>query len=106
MDAKEIKREPKIEVSSSEEISGVGDKRYSQLVRMFKEGYISVCIYKNVYDRKTFYDTVICRKIKQTSNGAPVYKRGANLKPSDIPHLLTLLPEVMDFLRAENILAD
>lgn len=70
------------------------------MVRMFREGYLSVCVYKNVYERKTFYDVVIYRKIK--TNGGYDYKRGANLKSTDLPVLLKLLVEVMDFLTATD----
>lgn len=67
---------------------------------MFREGFISICVYKNVYEHRTFYDTVIYRKIKL--NGGYDYKRGANLKPTDLPVLLKLLVEVQDFLDAIN----
>lgn len=70
------------------------------MVRMFREGFISICVYKNVYEHKTFYDVVIYRKIKV--NGGYDYKRGANLKPSDLPDLAKLLAEVQDFLVATN----
>ena len=67
---------------------------------MFREGYLSVCVYKNVYETRTFYDIVVYRKIK-TAQGYD-YKRGANLKPTDIPVLCKLLADVQDFLAAAN----
>jgi hypothetical protein len=75
-----------------------GQKRYGRLVRMFREGYVSVCIYQNVFEKQAFHDVVIFRKIKM--NGYSDYKRGANLKPSDIPDLLILLKEVEDYFKS------
>lgn len=77
-----------------------GRKRYGRMSRMFREGYLSVCVYKNVYERRTFFDIVIYRKIKLTEGYN--YKRGANLKPTDLPVLEKLLGEVQDFLAATN----
>jgi hypothetical protein len=82
--------------SSTPEV-GPGKQKYSSLKRMFREGYLSVCVYKNVYEHKTFYDVVIYRKIR-IANGEYDYRRGANLKPSDLPVLQQLLKEVSDFL--------
>jgi hypothetical protein len=64
---------------------------------MFREGFLSVCVYKNVYERKTFYDIVVYRKIKD-SNGSFDYRRGTNLKPTDLPILRNLIKEAEDFL--------
>ena len=80
------------EVNSSQ----FGRKKYSRLVRMFKEGYLSVAIYKNAYERRTFYDVVIYRKIKTPKGYA--YRRGTNLKPSDVSDLLILLREANEYL--------
>jgi hypothetical protein len=89
---------PNKEPAKEESINGTaGKKKYGRMVRMFREGYLSVCIYKNVFERKTFYDIVIYRKIKG-SNGEYDYRRGTNLKPSDLPVLLTLVAEARDFL--------
>jgi len=76
----------------------LGDKRYGRMVRMFREGYLSLCIYKNVYEKRVFYDIVIYRKIKV--NGKLDYKRGANLKPSDILVLVVLLKEADGYLNS------
>jgi hypothetical protein len=72
-----------------------GKKLYSKMVRMFREGYISVVVYKNKYARKTFYDIVFFRKVKV--NGKSEWRRGANFKPTDMPDLAVLLPEVEAF---------
>jgi hypothetical protein len=66
---------------------------------MFREGFLSICVYKNVYEYKTFYDVVIYRKI-MIGGGDYKYKRGANLKPSDLSVLAGLLTEVRDFLES------
>jgi len=81
-----------------ERANGYGRKKYGRLVRMFREGFISVAIYKNVFEKRTFFDIVIYRKIR-VGDGYD-YRRGANLKPADIPALIILLREVDDHLRA------
>ncbi len=69
---------------------------------MYKEGYLSVCVFLNVTtDDEKFYDTVIYRKIKSKNGNGFEYKRGTNLKPLDIPILIKLLVETDDFLLAE-----
>ena len=75
-----------------------GRKKFGKMVRMFREGYLSVLIYKNVYEKRTFYDVVVYRKVK--SNGVAKYRRGANLKPSDISCLQTLLEEANHYLES------
>jgi len=78
-----------------------GNKRYGRMIRMYKDGYLSVCVYLNVRsDGTKFYDTVIYRKIKG-NNGKPEYKRGANLKPTDLPVLSRLIQEADTFLKIE-----
>lgn len=74
-----------------------GRKKYGKLVRMFREGFLSVCVYKNAYEHKVFYDIVIYRKIK-SANGSFDYRRGTNLKPTDLPTLEALIKEAQDFL--------
>lgn len=76
--------------------SDPGPKKYGRLVRMFREGYVAVHIYMNVYKNRTFYDIVIARKIKR--DGKQEYVRGANLKPSDLPALQVLLTAADEFL--------
>ena len=90
----------KAETESEEETvnTSVGKKKYSGLVRMFREGYLSLCIYKSVYEHKTFYDIAVYRKIKV--NGRHEYRRGTNYKPSDLPLLRQLLGEAEEFLAA------
>lgn len=88
--------------SAEEETSfNLGRKRYGRMVRMFREGFLSICVYKNVYEKRTFFDVVVYRKIK--TNEGYDYKRGTNLKPADLPILSKLLSEVQDFLAAINL---
>lgn len=85
-----------------------GQKKYSRVARMYKEGYLSVVIYKNVYQvpvmadgttTRIFYDIVPYRKIKDRY-GNSEYKRGTNLKPNDLPLLQKLLQEAHEYLKA------
>lgn len=87
------------EESKEKSLNGHGPKKYSRMVRMYKEGYISVAIYKNVYEKKTYFDIVIYRKIR-LPDGSNDFKRGANLKPEDLPILADLLDEANDYLAA------
>jgi len=75
-----------------------GRKKYGRLVRMFREGYLALHIYMNVYQRRTYYDIVIARKIKRGSKQE--YVRGANLKPSDLPALAVLIKAADDYLNS------
>jgi len=75
-----------------------GPKKYGRLARMFREGYVAVHIYVNVYKNRTFYDIVIARKIRK--NGKQEYVRGANLKPTDLPALAVLLRAADDYLKS------
>jgi len=74
-----------------------GRKKYGRLVRMFREGYLALHIYKNVHERRVFYDIVVLRKIK-VKQSKQEYVRGANLKPSDLPALLVLAQAAQEFL--------
>jgi len=64
---------------------------------MFREGYISVCIFKNVFDHRTIYDIVLYRKIKD-KQGKSTYQRGANLKPSDLAAVIRLMQDAETYL--------
>ncbi len=79
-----------------------GEKKYGKLLRMLRQGYMSVCLYKNVHQNRTFYDIVIYRKIRAPS-GDCSYKRGANLKPSDLLDLTALLGEVEEYLESLGV---
>lgn len=78
-------------------------KKYSRLLRKYKEGYVSVSVYLNVNgDGKRYYDTVIHRKIRNSKMPDGIeWKRGTNLKPQDLPILERLLGEARLFLEAE-----
>lgn len=73
-----------------------GRKLYSKMVRMFREGFVSIVVYKNAHERACYYDVVIYRKVKV--NGKNEYRRGANFKPSDMPALISLMTEVDVYL--------
>ena len=68
------------------------------MVRMFREGYLAVHIYKNVHENRVFYDVVVMRKIKKDTKQE--YVRGANLKPTDLPALAVLIQAAQEFLRS------
>lgn len=78
--------------SEPQETLSPGEKRYSRRLVLYKDGYVSLCIYKNVYQRKTFYDIVLARKV----NGQ--YRRGANFKPVDLPKLKLLIDAAEEYL--------
>ena len=62
----------------------------------FKDSFLRVSVFENHYRGSIFYDIVISRKIK-TKQGN-VYRRGANLKPSDIHILIDLLRKTETYL--------
>ena len=79
-------------------------QKYSRLLRKYKEGYVSVSVYLNVTTMgRRYYDTVIHRKIKNSGSGDLDWRRGANLKPRDLPILIRLLKEAEEFLRTEKL---
>lgn len=78
--------------------NGPGKKLYQKLLRVFKQGYLSIALYKNVHENRIFYDTVIYRKVGIKLNGEPDWRRGASLKPFDIIDLQELLVDVKQFL--------
>ncbi len=98
---------------------------------MFREGYLSLCIYKNVHEHRIFFDIVVYRKVKNgksvevrvkeidnkirdlemekerlksslkpTDNAAYEWRRGTNLKPSDLKDLETLNIAAQEHLKA------
>ena len=90
------------EIVEFSDVGEYGKKKYGRLVRLFREGYISIAIYKNAYEQgKIFYDIVVYRKIRM--NGSTKYKRGANLKPQDLPHLQNLLRDAQDYVDSLSI---
>jgi len=88
--------------TESEEALDPGRKKYGRLERMFREGYLALSIYKNVYEFKTFYDIVISRKVKKPEG--QVYVRGANLKPSDFSDLEVLLKATQEYLKCIGVI--
>jgi hypothetical protein len=49
-----------------------------------------------------YYDVVIYRRVRDKT-GDQVWRRGANLKPTDLPDLLELLGEIAQYLRARGV---
>ncbi len=73
--------------------------KYSRRVRMYKEGFLSVCVYMNVMDNgDKHYDTVIYRKIGRGSSSK--FKRGTSLKPTDLLPLISLAKAAHEFITA------
>lgn len=90
----------------ADEAVTIDHKRYGRLLRMYRAGYLSVCVYKNVYRNgnaanRVFYDIVIYRKIRLPAGGGFEYRRGCNLKPTDLKHLAGLIAEADEFLQAQ-----
>jgi hypothetical protein len=54
------------------------------LLKIFREDFVSVCIYRHANNGRIFYDIVPCRQIR-VKGGKKVWKRGANFKPGDLP---------------------
>jgi len=72
-------------------------------VASFHEGYLTVHIYLHVAaDTREYYDVVVYRKIR-TATGI-TYKRGANLKPTDLPSMVRLLKEAQRWLQDRILL--
>jgi hypothetical protein len=76
--------------------------QFSRLIKTLSQGYLSVSVYLNVVGGHDYYDVVIHRRVK-ARGGEQVWKRGANLKPTDLPDLLELLGEVQTYLSARGV---
>jgi len=94
-----VLRQDQTEPEESLEVVDPGRKKYGRLVRMFREGYLAVHIYKNVHENRVFYDIVILRKIK-VKQSKQEYVRGANLKPSDLSALLVLTQAAEEYMKS------
>lgn len=89
--------------------------RRSEQIKILREDYVSISIYRNVVDDKTYYDIVPARLIyvrQEDGSKKRVWKRGANFKPDDIPRLIRLLLQaaellsnldVMDTIKADTL---
>lgn len=76
----------------------------TKTLSMFKAGYVSVVVYENIVNNRRYIDTVVFRKVhlkKSERDGGPNFKyvRGANLKPADLPDLITCLTEAQGFIQ-------
>lgn len=75
--------------------------RRSEQIKILREDFVSISIYRNVVDDKTYYDIVPARLIyvrQGDGSRKRVWKRGANFKPADIPLLLRLLLQAAELL--------
>ena len=80
---------------------GVNPVKYSRRVRMYREGYLSVCVYMNVMTNgDKYYDTVVFRKIGRGNQAK--FKKGTSYKPTDLPDLITLLQAALEFINSEK----
>ncbi len=72
--------------------------KVGERLKMLREGFLSVCIFRNIDHGMLFYDTVIYRKVRQP-DGTSRWVRGANYKPSDLPVLGRLVRDAEIFLQ-------
>lgn len=86
-----------------EGVQGEGTPRYSRLLKTYTQGYLSICIYLNVVQGCDYYDIVIHRRIRDRQTGQQVWRRGANLKPTDLTDACELLQEAREYLRLRGI---
>lgn len=72
----------------------------SRTLKTFKSGYLQVVVHENWENGNRYIDVVLYRKIKVREDGEMKsrYKRGTNLKPVDVSHLVLLSQEVQAFL--------
>ena len=80
-------------------------ERFCKRERMLASGNLSVHIFKHVTSDRTYYDTVIYRKIRVGSGNGKKryeYRRGANLKPDDLLTLSDLLQEAHTFIELNS----
>ena len=63
----------------------------------FNSGYLTLHVYLNQHNGSSYYDIVLFRKIR-TPAGTK-YKRGANLKPTDLPAAIRLYQEAEKYLK-------
>jgi len=62
----------------------------------FQSGPVLVAVYQNEDGGKVYLDIVIYRKV---GNGGQLeFKRGANLKPQDLPVLVSLLGKAQEYI--------
>ena len=75
--------------------------RRSEQIKIFREDYVSVSIYRNTYDAKVYYDIVPNRLIwvrQDDGSKKREWKRGANFKPADLFALVRLLMQALELL--------
>jgi hypothetical protein len=73
----------------------------SAQIKILREDQCSVAIYRNQVDSRVYYDIVISRLVlvrKPDGSKAREWRRGANLKPGDLPKIGRLLEEARQFL--------
>ena len=67
-------------------------------VARFERGHIQVATYLNETPGGSYYDVVIYRKIRV--DGKMLYRRGANLKPDDLPLVISLLQQAAEYIES------
>jgi len=80
----------------------------SELLKIFREDYVSVSIYKNEVNGKTYYDIVPARLIwiYEGKTKKRIWKRGANFNPDDLMKLVRLLLQAAELLNDHNAIKD
>ena len=82
---------------------------FSEQIKIFREDYVSVVIYRNVRDDEVYYDIVVSRLIwrkQRDGRRKRVWQRGANLKPTDLPKVQRLLAEAQELLGDPDAMAE
>jgi hypothetical protein len=69
---------------------------FTEQIKIFRDDYVSVVIYRNITNGKMYYDIVPYRLIWERQHGGEKkrkWKRGTNFKPGDCLKLAGLLVE-------------
>jgi hypothetical protein len=77
------------------------EKNQNPAVAKFSSGYLLLNVYANPVNGSVYYDTVLYRKIK-TSEGIE-YRRGANLKPTDIDDAILIFSEAKKYFLSKGL---
>jgi len=76
---------------------------FTEQIKIFREDYVSVVIYRNITGGKCYYDIVPYRLIwerQQTGEKKRKWKRGTNYKPKDCLKLARLLTQANELLES------
>ena len=69
---------------------------FENAIRVFRDGWLAVAIFKNDYREQTYYDSVIFRRIRLSNRYGWV--RGANMKHEDLKQLVPLLHAASEWI--------